>query len=119
MRLTFSLMLIFWFSIAWSQDAIRPSPLKSGVEFTGADVRALQNDDFENPGMLWVERGQKLWNEAAGGTGKSCADCHGDAKQSMRGAATRYPQIDKASRKLLNLEGRIQQCRTERQHAAP
>jgi sulfur-oxidizing protein SoxA len=119
MRLTLSLALIFCFSPAWSQDAIRPNPLKSGVEFTGADVRALQSDDFANPGMLWVERGQKLWNAAAGSAGKSCANCHGDARQSMRGVATRYPQIDKASQNLLNLEGRIQQCRSERQHASP
>jgi L-cysteine S-thiosulfotransferase len=119
MRLTFSLALLFCVSTAWPQQAVRPSPLKSGLEFTGADVRALQADDFENPGMLWVERGQKLWNEAAGAAGKSCAGCHGDAKQGMRGVATHYPQIDKASRNLLNLEGRIQQCRTERQGAPP
>ena len=31
----------------WAQDAVRPSPLKSGIEFTGAEVRALQNDEFE------------------------------------------------------------------------
>jgi hypothetical protein len=26
----------------------------------GPDLRALQNDAFANPGMLWVERGEKL-----------------------------------------------------------
>jgi sulfur-oxidizing protein SoxA len=100
-------------------QAMRPQPLKSGVEFTGADVRALQNDDFANPGMLWVERGGKLWQTPAGTSAKSCASCHGEAASSMRGVAARYPQTDKGSNALLNLEGRIRQCRTERQQAAP
>lgn len=98
---------------------VRPQPLKSGVEFTGAEVRALQQDDFANPGMLWVERGAKLWQEPAGKESKTCADCHGDAKASMRGVATRYPLVDPGTARLMNLEGRIMQCRERRQLAAP
>ena len=79
-----------------AQSAVRPVPLKSGIEFTGAEVRALQNDEFANPGMLWVTRGAAVWEQAAGGENRSCAGCHGDAAKSMRGAAMRYPQIDKA-----------------------
>jgi L-cysteine S-thiosulfotransferase len=66
--------------------------------------------------MLWVSQGAKLWStppDAAGA--KSCAGCHGDATASMKGAAARYPQVDTASGQLLNLEGRINQCRTVRQ----
>lgn len=37
----------------------------------------------------------------------------------MRGVAARYPAIDTASDKLVNLEGRINQCRTARQGAQP
>ena len=59
----------------------KPSPLKSGIEFASADVRKLQADDFANPGMLWVARGEKLWSEPAGKSGKSCAGCHGDARE--------------------------------------
>lgn len=110
--------LLFVATVA-AQDAVRPQPLKSGVEFTGADVRALQQDDFANPGMLWVARGEKLWQEATGSAGKSCASCHGDAKTSMKGVATRYPSIDKQANKLLNLEGRVNQCRAQHQQAAP
>ena len=97
----------------------RPQPLKSGIEFASADIRAQQSDDFANPGMLWVERGAKLWQEPAGREGRSCESCHGEAQQSMRGAATRYPLYDSAGQRLLNLEGRILQCREERQQAAP
>ena len=93
--------------------------LRSGVEFTGAQIRALERDEFANPGMLWVQRGEKLWSEPAGSEGKSCASCHGDARASMKGVAARYPAIDRSSGRLLNLEGRIQQCASERQRAGP
>jgi sulfur-oxidizing protein SoxA len=99
------------------ERAIPPGELKSGSAFLGSDLRALQNDDFANPGMLWVERGEKLWREPAGKKRLACAGCHKD--QSMRGVAARYPRIDPAGSKLLNLEGRINQCRTERMGAEP
>jgi L-cysteine S-thiosulfotransferase len=101
-----------------AQDAVRPQPLKSGVDFTGADARALQQDDFANPGMLWVTRGEKLWNEPAGAASKSCAACHGDAAKSLKGVSASYPRLDKSG-ELLNIEGRINQCRTQRQQAVP
>ncbi|HET6493378.1 MAG TPA: hypothetical protein VFG44_10445, partial [Burkholderiales bacterium] len=44
-----------------AQQAQRPQPLKSGIDFAGAEARALQQDDFANPGMHWVARGEKLW----------------------------------------------------------
>lgn len=96
----------------------KPIPLRSGIDFAGADIRALQADDFANPGTLWVERGAKLWQEPTGKEGKSCASCHGDAKAGMRGVATRYPLLDPATARLINLEGRIMQCRERRQQAA-
>ncbi len=102
-----------------AQNAAKPQPLKSGLEFTGPEVRDLQRDDFANPGMLWVTRGEKLWQESAGAAGKSCAACHGDAKTSMRGVTARYPQFDAARAGLINIEGRIQQCRERRQQAEP
>jgi sulfur-oxidizing protein SoxA len=92
--------------------------VRSGIEFAGASVRAMQADDFTNPGMLWVERGEALWKAAPASGQKSCAGCHGDVKTAMRGAATRYPQIDRTTGELLNLEGRINQCVTQRQGAA-
>jgi len=100
------------------QRAIPLSELKSGSGFLGADLRSLQNDDFANPGMLWVERGEKLWSEPAGKAKQSCAGCHKDAKSSMRGVAARYPRVD-ASGKVFNLEGRINACRVEHQGAEP
>ena len=56
---------------ALAADAQRPQPLKSGIEFAGDDLRRLQADDFANPGMLWVTRGERLWP----GCAQSAADC--------------------------------------------
>jgi sulfur-oxidizing protein SoxA len=96
-----------------------PSPLRSGSSDMSADLRAMQADDFANPGMLWVEKGARLWSVRAGSAAKSCADCHGDARVSMKGVAARYPAWDPRAKRLLDLEGRIQHCRSERQGAAP
>jgi sulfur-oxidizing protein SoxA len=102
-----------------AQERALPLPaLRSGSTFAGPDIRAMQDDDVGNPGMLWVERGEKLWNTAAGAEGRTCASCHGNAKESMRGVAARYPAHDAATGKLFDLEARIDNCRTRRQQAA-
>ena len=97
---------------------IAPSELRSGKEFVAPETRAQQDDLTVNPGMLWVEQGEKLWREPAGATARSCASCHGEPS-AMKGAAARYPLYDAKLGRLLNLEGRIQHCRADRQKAAP
>jgi sulfur-oxidizing protein SoxA len=92
---------------------------KSGAEFMGASTQAMQGDDTQNPGMLWVSDGEALWHAKAGSSGKSCASCHGDARTSMRGVAARYPAFDTRSKLPLNLSQRIDQCRQTRQGAGP
>lgn len=99
-------------------DKAAPAP-RSGIAFASADIRALQRDDFANPGMLWVARGGKLWSAAAGRSNRSCVNCHSDAAVSMKGVAARYPGIDAATSGLLNLEGRINRCRKDQQAAEP
>jgi L-cysteine S-thiosulfotransferase len=88
---------------------------RSATEFLSPDLRAQQADDGANPGMLWVSQGAKMWSTPPTAATKSCAGCHGDDAASMKGAATRYPQVDATSGQLLNLEARINQCRTTRQ----
>ena len=105
---------------AWCADeAERPRPLKSGIEFASAEVRAMQADDFANPGMLWVARGEKLWRARAGEADTACSDCHGDAAASMKGVAARYPVIDPGTARLVDIEGRVNLCRTRHQRAEP
>ncbi len=111
------MVLLLWLGAVFAAEPQRPDPPQSGLRFAGPDVQALQRDDFANPGMLWVERGAKLWNAPEGSEGKACATCHQDAPASMKGVAARYPAFDPKAGRLLNLEGRINQCRTERQGA--
>ncbi len=87
---------------------------RSGHDFITPGLKAMQADDFGNPGMLWVSQGQELWVKVDGKAGKSCASCHGDIS-SMKGIA--YPKRE-ADGRLVNLELRIERCRTERMQAA-
>jgi sulfur-oxidizing protein SoxA len=109
---------------AWAAFAVDPpgreiEQPRSGVTFNSADVQQLQKDEGANPGMLWVGQGESLWREPAGAESKSCASCHGDATKSMRGVAARYPVYDAGEKNIVNLEGRINQCRVKRQQAEP
>ena len=90
---------------------------RSGYDDMSAESRAMQDDDTANPGMLWVLDGETLWRRPAGSAGKACADCHGDVRQTMRGVAARYPAFDAARERPVDLAGRINLCRAERQGA--
>ena len=92
---------------------------RSGYAFMRAETRAMQDDDSANPGMLWVLDGDRLWNAKAGAAARACADCHGDARMSMRGVAARYPAYDAARARPVNLQQRINLCRSEHQQAQP
>ena len=92
---------------------------RSSYEDMSADNKAMQDDDTANPGMLAVLDGEALWLAKAGSAGKSCADCHGDAKDKMKGVAARYPAFDLASGRPIDLEQRINSCRTNQQQATP
>ncbi len=86
---------------------------RSGHDFITPGLKAMQADDFANPGMLWVVEGQSLWTKVDGAAGKSCSSCHGDIS-SLKGI--QYPKRE-ADGKLINLELRIERCRTEHMQA--
>ena len=92
---------------------------RSGLADMGAATQAMQRDDSRNPGMLWVLQGEQAWSRPAGRTSGSCAGCHGDARQSMRGVAARYPAFDAALGRAVDLRQRIALCRQRLQPAAP
>jgi sulfur-oxidizing protein SoxA len=100
--------------VAQGNDAPVITPVEqpvSGYRFLTPETRALQDDAFANPGYLWVAAGAEAYQENLG-TG-SCKSCHGEG--GMVGVATRYPRFDEGAQTLLNLEGRINACRTEHQ----
>jgi L-cysteine S-thiosulfotransferase len=112
-------LLLGALALAAAAAEIAPEAKRSGYEFAGRETRAMQDDDTANPGMLWVLQGEALWAKKGGAADRSCADCHSDARTSMKGIAARYPAFDAALGHPLDLEQRINQCRTERQQAEP
>ena len=92
---------------------------RSGYLDLGRDSKAMQDDDTINPATLWVQDGEALWNQKAGVANRSCADCHQDATVSMKGVAARYPAFSPARNIPVNLEQRINLCRSEQQQAPP
>jgi sulfur-oxidizing protein SoxA len=63
--------------------------------------------------------GEALWKTRAGSADKACADCHDNARVSMKGVAARYPAYDKTIGSPVNLEQRINICRARHQNASP
>ena len=53
------------------------STIYSGWVFRSSETQALQMDDFENPGMIFVDDAIDSWNTVEGSAGESCASCHG------------------------------------------
>lgn len=92
-------------------------PLRSGFDTMAPATQAMQRDDAANPGMLWVRDGEAAWSRPDGAARRACADCHGDARTSMRGAAARHPRWDAASGRPLGLSERIAECRARHQRA--
>jgi len=91
----------------------------SGYEFRTKETRALQDDDLENPGFLAIERAADLWAKVEGSEGKSCASCHGEAEKSMKGVGAAMPKWDDKLDRPVNLEQRINLCRSEHMKAEP
>jgi sulfur-oxidizing protein SoxA len=94
---------------------IAPDQIQSGYAFLTSETQQLQEDSFENPGYLWVDRGAQIFTAETDGS-PACASCHSNG---LEGAATNYPKVDPGTGALLNLEGRINQCRVEHQNAEP
>jgi len=92
---------------------------RSGYEFIGAETRAMQDDLVAGPAALGLLEGEEAWKRKTGSADRACADCHGDARTSMKGVAARYPAWDEASAAPQNLEQRINACRTGNQRAQP
>jgi sulfur-oxidizing protein SoxA len=98
---------------------IAPNERRSGYSFMAPDTKAIQDDDTANPGMLWVLDGEALWKKKQGVADKACADCHDDARITMKGVAARYPAYDKALERPVDLEARINLERVRHQGIQP
>jgi L-cysteine S-thiosulfotransferase len=110
----------------WQGHGIKPPwpdfPLPeivSGYWFRSRETRAIQDDDFDNPGFFAIEQGKQLWSKPAGAAGKSCADCHQDAETTMKGVGAAMPKWSETLHKPVNLEQQINICRSAHMQAEP
>lgn len=88
----------------------------SGWTFRTDETRALEMDDFDNPGMIFVDQGLDLWNAVDGSEGKSCASCHGGI-ESMAGLRATTPKMNAAGDDLWSVENFVNDCRENRMGA--
>lgn len=88
----------------------------SGWLFRGDETRIMQADDFDNPGMIFVEKALEAWETADGTEGKSCSSCHNDI-ESMAGVKATYPKWNEAAGEVRTLQMQVNDCRTNRMGA--
>ncbi len=91
----------------------------SGWLFRADETQSLQMDDFDNPGMIFVDQARDAWDKVEGTEGKSCASCHGSVEESMAGVKAVYPKWNEAAGELRSLDMQINDCRVNRMGAEP
>jgi sulfur-oxidizing protein SoxA len=88
----------------------------SGWVFRSDETQSLQMDDFENPGMIFVDEAIEAWNTVEGSAGESCASCHG-APEEMAGVRAVYPKWNEEAEEVRTVAMQVNGCRTERMGA--
>ncbi len=101
---------------AHMKDAV--DTIWSGWHYREDETRDLQRDDFDNPAMIFADRGLDRWNEEMGKNGESCASCHQEP-ETMSGLRAVMPRVDANSGKLMIMEDYINGCVTERMGLEP
>ncbi len=91
--------------------------IRSGWTFRTDETQALQMDDFDNPGMIFVDQAQDVWDTVEGAADKSCASCHGAPEEGMAGVRAVYPKWNEAAGEVRTLEMQINDCRENRMQA--
>jgi L-cysteine S-thiosulfotransferase len=91
----------------------------SGWRFRNESTQAMELDDFDNPGFAHVDAGKALWSKVDGEAGKSCASCHNDAAESMKGVRAQMPKWNEKLGKPVTLEQTINACRENNMKAKP
>lgn len=100
-------------SLPGAATAEPPDPALSGLNWATPAIRDMQLDEFANPALFWLERGEELFAAKDGAADKSCADCHADG--ALNGAAASFPKVREG--RLLNLETQTNSCREKHMQA--
>ncbi|WP_406645282.1 sulfur oxidation c-type cytochrome SoxA [Aliisedimentitalea scapharcae] len=83
----------------------------SGWIYRSDETQELQMDDFDNPGMIFVDQALEQWDAVDGTEGKACASCHEDVESSMTGVRAVYPKWNEAAGEVRTLAHQINDCR--------
>jgi len=94
------------------QNTVAPKlgEVQSGWLFRAVETQALQLDDFDNPGFIFVDKGMDLFNKVEGSEGKSCASCH--ELKDFNGLRTKLPRVNKDGT-LQTMEDLVNYSRTQ------
>lgn len=105
MKLILTMLLIMISCMVYATD----QPV-SGYEFAAPETRAMQDDDFENPGMSAVDEGRALFH-LPNANGQSCASCHGDDGDKVNTQrVAQYPVYSKELQRPVTLQRQVQLC---------
>jgi len=85
-------------------------PRRSGYQDMAPSTQALQDDDSQNPAMLWVQDGEQRF-------AADCQRCH--EPPTLRGVAARYPAWDARLGQPVTLAARINLCRQRHVKTTP
>ncbi|MFK8033092.1 MAG: sulfur oxidation c-type cytochrome SoxA [Hyphomicrobiales bacterium] len=88
----------------------------SGWTFRTKETQQFQMDDFDNPGMIFVDQGMDTWETVDGEAGKSCASCH-EGPENMKGLRAQTPKWNEAAGAVWTMEMYINDCRENRMEA--
>ncbi|MDX8350847.1 sulfur oxidation c-type cytochrome SoxA [Cognatiyoonia sp. IB215182] len=88
----------------------------SGWTYRSSETQSLQMDDFENPGMIFVDEAIDAWNTVEGSAGESCASCHG-APEELAGVRAVYPRWNEEAGEVRTMAMQVNDCRTRRMGA--
>ncbi len=91
----------------------------SGWVYRATETQALQMDDFENPGMIFVDVAVDDWNTVEGTEGKSCASCHVGGPEEFAGLRAVLPRWNEAEGKMFTMEDYINYSRVNYMGAEP
>lgn len=106
-------MRALWLLVLWPMAVLADPALlgnegaRSGSSYLTAETLAQQEDDFLNPGMFWVEEGERLFDA-------DCAACHTGG---LSGVAAAFPKV--IDGELRGIEAQINACRATHLDAPP
>jgi len=81
--------------------------LFSGYTLLREDSKAMQDDDFMNPGLETVAKGAAMF-ASKGKNGQTCANCHDQPGKKLNpNLIAKYPVLDATTQKPITLQQRV------------